>query len=277
TTTATGKYIMPSVSNTAACIVNTWTATSTINAPAGRAFHAAVWTGSEMIVWGGQNDNQVFNNGAGYSPATDSWRTISMPGGPIGSRAVWTGNEMIVWSGGVGGRYNPTANTWTATSASNAPAYRGNHTLVWTGSEMIVWGGVDPFGFALNTGGKYNPSTNSLTATSNRNAPAARSQHTALWTGNEMIIWGGVDYFGAFGLHSGGRYNPTTDTWTATSITDAPAHRYQHTAIWTGSEMVVWGGTNLSRIFNTGGRYNPATNSWTATSVTNAPSSRARH
>ena len=30
-----------------------WGATSTINAPPGRDYHTAVWTGSEMIVWGG--------------------------------------------------------------------------------------------------------------------------------------------------------------------------------------------------------------------------------
>ena len=34
----------------------------------------------------------------------------------------------------------------------------------------------------------------------------------------------------------------TDDTWTATSITNAPAGRYLHTAVWTGSEMIVWGG-----------------------------------
>ena len=39
-----------------------------------------------------------------------------------------------------------------------------------------------------------------------------------------------------------GRYNPSTDSWTATSITNAPAGRSRHTAVWTGSEMIVWGG-----------------------------------
>src|SRR5882724_11401026 len=34
----------------------------------------------------------------------------------------------------------------------------------------------------------------------------------------------------------------TDDTWTATSTTSAPAGRQQHTAVWTGSEMIVWGG-----------------------------------
>ena len=43
-------------------------------------------------------------------------------------------------------------------------------------------------------------------------------------------------------LNTGGRYNPSTDSWTATSTTNAPDGRYGHTAVWTGSEMIVWGG-----------------------------------
>ena len=64
----------------------------------------------------------------------------------------------------------------------------------------------------------------------------------------------------------------TDDTWTATSLTNAPAARIDHTAVWTGSEMIVWGGEDSNFIaLNTGGRYNPSTDSWTATSLTNAP------
>ena len=66
---------------------------------------------------------------------------------------------------------------------------RYEHTAVWTGSEMIIWGGYN--GAYLNTGGRYNPGTNSWTATSTTNAPRAES-HTAVWTGNEMIVWGGT-------------------------------------------------------------------------------------
>ena len=43
-------------------------------------------------------------------------------------------------------------------------------------------------------------------------------------------------------LNTGGRYNPGTDSWTATSTTNAPTARHCHTAVWTGSEMIVWGG-----------------------------------
>ena len=67
----------------------------------------------------------------------------------------------------------------------------------------------------------------------------------------------------------------TDDTWTPTSTTGAPDGRYGHTAVWTGSEMIVWGGGDSNgNGLNTGGTYNPSTDSWTATSTTNAPAAR---
>ena len=44
------------------------------------------------------------------------------------------------------------------------------------------------------------------------------------------------------------RLDALTDTWTATSTTNAPAARYDHTAVWTGSEMIVWGGIDDSHV-----------------------------
>jgi len=59
------------------------------------------------------------------------------------------------------------------------------------------------------------------------------------WTGNEMIVWGGSG--GPSDLNTGGRYNPGTDTWTATSLTGAPSARELHTAVWADNEMIIWG------------------------------------
>src|SRR6266550_2761307 len=67
-----------------------------------------------------------------------------------------------------------------------------------------------------------------------------------------MIVWGG--FFGGIALNTGGKYNPGTDSWTATTTTNAPTSRYGHTAVWTGSEMIAWGGYDGSYL-NTGGRY----------------------
>ncbi len=69
--------------------------------------------------------------------------------------------------------------------------------------------------------------------------PFARDFHTAVWTGSEMIVWGGLGN-GAV-LNTGGRYNPSTDSWTATSTTNAPGARAVATAVWTGSQMIVSG------------------------------------
>jgi hypothetical protein len=70
-----------------------------------------------------------------------------------------------------------------------------------------------------------------------------------------MIVWGGSN---GSDLNTGGRYNPGTDSWTATSIGNAPAARDAHKVVWTGSEMIVWGGEYYDGNFhlpNTGGRY----------------------
>jgi hypothetical protein len=50
----------------------------------------------------------------------------------------------------------------------------------------------------------------------------------------------------------------TPNTWQAT-VDGPPSARLEHTAIWTGGEMIVWGGWDWSKYFNTGGRYNPVT------------------
>jgi len=288
---ANANYALPAIpGRPSGCIDDSWTATTTTNAPEARFGHTAVWTGSEMIIWGGADDTNVFNTGARYNPSTDSWTATTTTNAPFardGHTAVWTGSEMIVWGGCVdtlcfnifsdGGRYNLSTDSWTATSAVQPIEARFGHTAVWTGSEMIIWGGANNV-ILWNDGLRYNPSTDSWTATSTTNEPSGRDDHTAVWTGSEMIVWGGCsDTLCNNFYNDGGRYNPGTDSWTATSTTNAPDARWSHTAVWTGSEMIIWGGADATNPFNTGGRYNPGTDSWTATTTTNAPTARISH
>ena len=88
-----------------------------------------------------------------------------------------------------------------------------------------------------------------------------------------MIIWGGFND-GNTGLNTGGTYNPNIDTWATTNVTNAADARSNHAAVWTDSEMIVWGGVSDNIALNTGGRYNPTTDSWTATTATDAPKPR---
>jgi N-acetylneuraminic acid mutarotase len=268
---------------------DSWTPTSTLGAPSERYLHTAVWTGLAMVVWGGHDGGSNLDTGGRYNPVTDSWTTTSTAGAPSARgahTAVWTGNEMVVWGGrtavtttfyflNTGGRYDPSTDSWRSTSTLGAPLARVNHSAIWTGSRMVVWGGDY---YVYNTGGQYDPSTDKWTPTATLGTPPFRGQHTAVWTGTVMLVWGGFGGSTSYPsyLDTGGQYNPATDSWAAISTLGAPTSRYRHTAVWTGTLMVVWGGYNDSAL-NTGGRYDPSTNTWTPTSNVGAPSARQLH
>lgn len=91
-----------------------------------------------------------------------------------------------------------------------------------------------------------------------------------------MIVWGGGCGTGCTVGSTGGRYDPSTDGWTPTSEgINVPSPRSSHTAIWTGHEMIVWGGDRGGP--GTGGRYDPAADFWQPTNTVGAPLERARH
>ena len=49
---------------------------------------------------------------------------------------------------------------------------------------------------------------------------------------------------------------PSSDGWTPTSNPGAPPARHRHTAVWTGSLMLVWGGKGTPTVnFGDGARY----------------------
>ncbi len=270
-----------------------WLPMTETEAPAGVVDHTAEWTGTQMIVWGGENMFDPENAGSRYDPAADRWRATSLSGVPQARddhASVWTGSELIVWAGNwrdedtdlldSGGRYDPIADTWRAVASSPLTA-RDDPQAVWTGTEMIVWGGRDPDGHVGN-GARYRPDTDSWQLVSMVGAPPPREDHSAIWTGAEMIIWGGWNGSGAARNYQarGGRYDPVTDTWRAVNMAGAPSPREDHAAIWTGSEMVIWGGmiyessSQVARQLDSGAAYDPASDTWRPVSVAGAPEAR---
>ena len=53
------------------------------------------------------------------------------------------------------------------------------------------------------------------------------------------------------------RYDPATDTWTPINVNGAPPARRNPTSVWTGTQLIVWGGrvTGIDQNTNTGGIY----------------------
>jgi hypothetical protein len=97
-----------------------------------RRSHVAVWTGSEMVIWGGADTlGRALDDGAAYDVGSNSWRRL--PQGPLQARenmgAVWTGHDVLIWGGhqdtseleegdvlngfNGGAAYNPSANRWS--------------------------------------------------------------------------------------------------------------------------------------------------------------------
>lgn len=132
-----------------------------------RVFDAAVWTGHEVLLWGGHDatigqpsTGAVYPDlGIAYDPATDRWRTL--PQAPIATRHpavfAWGAGEFFVWggyrfdgpsSGPVGAptarvlndaaAYNPGTDTWRALASAVTTRTDTEPTLA-TGSPPVQW------------------------------------------------------------------------------------------------------------------------------------------
>jgi hypothetical protein len=283
-----------------------WTSISTTNAPTSRALHAAVWTGSKMIVWGGQSFGacdplapSTLNTGGVYDPATGTWTTMSTVNAPpprARPTAFWMGapyNKLVVWGGlggcdqpsatNTGGLYDPETDTWTTMSLVNAPLPRVYQGGLWTGSKLIIWGGKANTHLFQNTGAIWDPATDTWATITTTGAPYYRGNPMIGWTGSEMLVFGGF-IPGHFIASDGGIYNPGTDAWRALTLVNAPSPRMMlqaHKAmIDTGSELLGWGGTSdywTHQPTNTGSRYDIASDSWVPMTNTNAPAARDWH
>ncbi|MCL4544117.1 MAG: hypothetical protein M1118_05890 [Chloroflexi bacterium] len=266
---------------------HTWQSITRYGAPSVRSFHTAVWTGREMLIWGGIISAFIRDNGGSYDPSTDRWTAIApWPdlSGRYGHTAVWTGREMLIWGGNggppyqyQGAAYDPSTRSWRLLPNASFLSRRWWHTAVWTGREMLIWGGQTvsqiPAWIPQDTGGRYNPATNTWQPIASTGAPGPRYGHTAVWTGSEMLIWGGKDAKGYLG--DGAAYDPRTNTWRPLPMAGAPSPRARQTAVWTGTAMLVWGGENAHGTLGDGAAYDPRTNTWTPLPAAGAPSARA--
>ena len=271
----------------------TWNALEMSGAPSARYAHSAVWTGSEMIIWGGATAEKpsATASGAIYDPQAKSWRPTSTAGAPAarsGHTAVWTGSRMIVWGGygeldyvADGAAYDPETDTWTPIATAGQPDGRLFHTATWADDRMVVWGGAVA-ATPLANGGIYDPAADAWTTISPVGAPSKRFSHSAVWTGKQLIFWGGYDFFDW--LQDGRFFDPTAaggGSWVGPTATEgAPWRRDLHTAVWAPPRMIIWGGWIGGPYENTGGLLDTSageTGAWTATSTKSAPAPRAEN
>ncbi len=236
-----------------------------------------VWTGHEMIYWGGGCCGDSLSNGAALNPATNAWRKLARsPLAPSQTpTGVWTGRELIIFVSGLdpdgkpypatlarAAAYNPATNTWRRIAP--LPTVRYNATAVWDGREVLVAGGygapqtgkpatLPRIGFA------YNPGTDHWRPLAPMNS--GRTQFAAVWTGKRLLIWGGnTTLVGPPQSSQGIAFDPTANRWSA--LPQAPlSGRASPTAVWTGHAMILWGGASASRPYTPidGAAFTPTT------------------
>jgi N-acetylneuraminic acid mutarotase len=212
------------------------------------------WTGSQVLVWGGGCCGEDSADGAAYNPATDSWQAI--PRGPLAGRhtaGAWTGSELVVVGGETtdgkifrdAATYNPASRTWRRLPP--LPAARAGATVTWTGTEVLVVAGYGPSGGTRGSytdGVAYNPAANRW-----RRLPAtetSRTGHAAVWTGRDLLVWGGSTHrTGTWVTPPHGlAYDPASNRWSALPKS-ALRGRSNPVTVWTGSQLLVWGGIHL--------------------------------
>lgn len=170
-----------------------------------RVGNSAVWTGDELIVWGGEEVQ--------WSPR----QTRHLPGD--------------------GAAYNPKERSWLTLSDTLGLRGRTNHVAVWTGSEMIIWGGLDEQYEHLVDGGLYNPRRAGPKWRPMAEPPfAAPDTAVGAWTGTELIVVMGTRFEVVGDLvTSAAAYDPARDTWRMLSSPPLPTEH--------GAQAVATGGS----------------------------------
>lgn len=218
---------------------------------------AVVWTGEELVVWGGtRTETGVgFADGAAFDPASGEWRTMSSPpvdrGGLAGG--VWTGEEVLVWSAEIDGERDDLAD-WTvlawdpATDQWRAAGERclvGNEVRrcpvampdrswgvgalepVWTGEEILD----------IGIGAAYDPASDVWRTLPER--PIQGTAGAAAWTGDALVILVANRSDASYppGESVALAYEPDTDRWEALPPTGVGENGVDLT--WDGRHLVA--------------------------------------
>jgi N-acetylneuraminic acid mutarotase len=228
--------------------------------------HSAVWTGTEMLVWG------AFKT-VGFDPLTNHWRLLPPAPGGAGL-VVWTGSEMIGWGGGCCGdansggaaAYSPATNTWRKLARS--PLAPGQRPIgAWTGRQLVLLvGGIDPgsgkpWPARLARAAAYDPATDTWRRIAPLPESGLRFGGTAVWDGREVLVVGAGER-----SQDALAYNPATNRWRRLASME-PGHGGA-SAVWTGKRLLVWGGSRYDPegdvLARHGLTYDPNTDRWSA-------------
>ena len=257
--------IFGSSTSTPGALQGRWQVISTIGAPSRRRGYGAVWSGQELLVWGGNlvgvgpQQDQLLGDGARYDPATDQWRALPIAGAPSprqNPEVAWTGQELLVWGGlasqgagssvpavplATGSRYDPRQDAWTPMATDGGPpgAWGGAFAL---SRGLLVWQGVERGGAWYDAAADQWQAISPPTMLSGR---ADASTCVVQPADATILVWcGGLDpnHLDRTAGPAGARYRLDTHQWIALTSSGGPSPRWAPYSLWTGQEWLLWGG-----------------------------------
>lgn len=209
----------------------------------GQGYPQSVWTGTELVVWGGGH-REVYNL------AEDRWREIPREDrnapGPAGFALVWTGSRVVGFGGGCcagvessGGILDPTTGRWSP--LPKGPLTARTTSAVWTGQEVVFIAGeglapgspaaAEQSVVPLRDVSAYNPTTGRWRSLPELPFPG---EVRAFWGGTRIVV---VGELGA------AAWSPGSDRW---SVLPAGLQRREDgSAVLAGDRLVVLGGRVL--------------------------------
>ncbi len=251
---------------------------------AGRIAEVSVWTGKEMLVWGGVTKRAVSagpcdrcaSDGATYDPGTRTWHAIaSAPSGVQGGAAAgWTGDELVVWAsnspdGPVGAAaYDSSTDSWRRLPAGPLGKREG-YASAWTGKELVVVGGNLGDTLARPVAAALDPRTGTWRLLPALNHVSGLMPGAgAVWNRRELFVMGSVC---AARLTSCSptllAYDPATDALRRVDLTKAPVVPGQQLTLAAPSgRELVFTTVGVASNVNSGKvavvRYDPTTGTW---------------
>jgi hypothetical protein len=241
----------------------------------GRTDFGVVWTGQQMIVWGGledagRGDSRASASGAMYTPANDSWTELgwSVLSARTGPQIVTLGAEVLVW-GGVdpatserladGATYDPRDDLWTEIAPPEELQGATVSTLVGTGDAAYL---LSPN--AKRAAQRFDEIQRTWQPIADPPALPPVDLATAAWTGDK-VVWILYPSEGpnAFVL----TYDVKRDEWSSDANPPPLPATLGAPGIWNGKEVLVIGSVaQAPRV--PAAAFDPTAHSWRSLSGT---------
>lgn len=214
---------------------------------------SAVWTGSEILVFGGYCEDVVQRSSRvwRYEPQTETLSVVGeLPSPRDNTAAVFDGRYAYVIGGVTAGsnatggeivRFDP--QTREAVVLSQAlPRTFQRLSATWDGTRVVVFTASGPLWF--------DPASRQLSNPANTAGFPAATQASTVQAGHHAYLFGGRDAYNRSVVDRIIRYDSRTDEGVRLP-THLPRPLADSAAVWTGDRALIFGGADEDRSYDT--------------------------